>query len=130
MRHGSLNSLFARWRICVGPNPLNHRDDYSRPALRYGSSNSLFYVASYLPSYEQVENLRSYAPLFIHHDLDSLAYVSWQDRASVDQDRASVGQDRVSVGEDRMSVGGEPAVVRADLRPPPSRLPRLRTLSF
>ncbi|KAJ1474238.1 hypothetical protein T484DRAFT_1833138, partial [Baffinella frigidus] len=24
----------------------------------------------------QVENLRSYAPLFIHHDLDSLAYVS------------------------------------------------------
>jgi len=24
----------------------------------------------------QGENLRSYAPLFIHHDLDSLAYVS------------------------------------------------------
>ena len=30
--------------------PLNHRDDFSRPALRHGSLNSLFQVASYLPS--------------------------------------------------------------------------------
>jgi len=32
----------------TGPNPLHHRDDFSRPALRHGSLNSLFQVA-YLP---------------------------------------------------------------------------------
>jgi hypothetical protein len=26
----------------TGPNPLNDRDDFSRPALRHGSLNSLF----------------------------------------------------------------------------------------
>jgi len=34
----------------TGPNPHNHRDDFSRPALRHGSLNSLFQVALYLPS--------------------------------------------------------------------------------
>ena len=38
----------------TGPNPLNHRDDFrddfSRPALRHGSLNSLFQVALHLPS--------------------------------------------------------------------------------
>ena len=34
----------------TGPNPLDHGDDFSRPALRHGSLNSLFQVASYLPS--------------------------------------------------------------------------------
>ena len=29
---------------------LNHRNDFSRPALRHGSLNSLFQVALYLPS--------------------------------------------------------------------------------
>ena len=29
----------------TGPNPLNHRDDFSRPALRHGSLHSLFHVA-------------------------------------------------------------------------------------
>ena len=32
----------------TGPNSLNHRDDFSRPALRNGSLNSLSQVA-YLP---------------------------------------------------------------------------------
>jgi hypothetical protein len=32
-----------------------HRDDFSRPALRHGSLNSLFQVALYLPSYEQAD---------------------------------------------------------------------------
>ena len=87
--------------------------------------------------------MRSYTPLFIHHDLDSLAYVSWQDRvpveqdrasvgqdrASVDQDRASVGQDRASVGQDRVSVGGEFAFVHAALHSPRPRLPRVCKLA-
>ena len=30
--------------------PLNHRDNFSKPALRHGSLNSLFQVALYLPS--------------------------------------------------------------------------------
>ena len=30
--------------------PLNHRHDFSRPALRHGILNSLFQVALYLPS--------------------------------------------------------------------------------
>ena len=34
----------------TGPNPLHHSDDFSRPALRHGSLNFLFQVASYLPS--------------------------------------------------------------------------------
>ena len=34
----------------TGPNPLNHRDDFSGPALRHGSLNSLFQVTLYLPS--------------------------------------------------------------------------------
>ena len=34
----------------TGPNPLHHRDDFSRPALRHGSLNSFFQVALYLPS--------------------------------------------------------------------------------
>ena len=33
----------------TGPNPLHHLDDFGRPALRHGSSNSLFQVALYLP---------------------------------------------------------------------------------
>ena len=32
----------------IGLNPLNRRDEFSRPALRHGSLNSLFQVASYL----------------------------------------------------------------------------------
>ena len=39
----------------TGPNPLNDRDDFSRPALCHGSLNSLFQEALYLPSYEQVK---------------------------------------------------------------------------
>jgi len=39
----------------TGPNPLNHRDDFSRPASRHGSLNSLFQVALYLPSYTGYE---------------------------------------------------------------------------
>jgi hypothetical protein len=31
----------------------------------------------------QEENLRSYAPLFVYNRLDSLDFVSWQDRAAV-----------------------------------------------
>jgi len=34
----------------TGPNPLNHRDDWSGAALRHESLNSLFQVASCLPS--------------------------------------------------------------------------------
>jgi len=34
----------------TGPNPLNHRDDFSGPALHHRSMNSLFQVAIYLPS--------------------------------------------------------------------------------
>ena len=34
----------------TGPNPLHHRDGFSRPALRHRSLNSLFQVALYLPS--------------------------------------------------------------------------------
>ena len=30
------------------PNPLDHRDDFSGPVLRYGSLNSLFQVAFYI----------------------------------------------------------------------------------
>ena len=33
----------------TGPNPLNRRDDFSRPALHHRSMNSLFQVALYLP---------------------------------------------------------------------------------
>ena len=40
---------FFYWQP-TGPNPLNHRDDFSRPALRHGSLNSLFQIALYLPS--------------------------------------------------------------------------------
>ena len=40
-------------RKLTGPNPLNHRDDLSRPALRHGSVNSLFQVALYLPSWRR-----------------------------------------------------------------------------
>ena len=38
------------YRQHTGPNPLNHQDDFSGPALRHGSLNSLFQVASYLSS--------------------------------------------------------------------------------
>ena len=41
----------ARYRQPTGPNPLNTRDDFGKPALRHGSLNSLFQVALYLPSY-------------------------------------------------------------------------------
>jgi len=34
---------------------LNHRDDFSRPALRHESLNSLFQVALHLPSYYNPE---------------------------------------------------------------------------
>ena len=34
----------------TGPNPLNHRDDFSRPVLCHGRLNSLFQVALYLLS--------------------------------------------------------------------------------
>ena len=49
---------FSRWRESVlywqptGPNPLNHRDNFSRQALRHGCLNFLFQVVLYLPSYE------------------------------------------------------------------------------
>ena len=33
----------------TGPNPLNRRDDFSRPALRHGGLNSSFQAAWYLP---------------------------------------------------------------------------------
>ena len=33
------------YRHPTGPNPLNHRDDFSRPALRHGSLNSFFKAA-------------------------------------------------------------------------------------
>ena len=39
------------WVQSTGPNPLDDRDDFSRPALRHGNVNSLFQVAVYLPSY-------------------------------------------------------------------------------
>ena len=35
----------------AGPNLLNHRDNFSIPALRHRSLNSLFQVAKYLPSW-------------------------------------------------------------------------------
>ena len=35
-----------------GPNPLHHRDNFSSPALRHGSLNSLFQVDLYLPSWD------------------------------------------------------------------------------
>ena len=34
----------------TGPNPLNHRNYFSGPALRHGSLNSLFQVAVHIPS--------------------------------------------------------------------------------
>ena len=34
----------------TGPNPLNHRDEFSRPVLRHGTLDSLLQVAWYLPS--------------------------------------------------------------------------------
>jgi hypothetical protein len=34
----------------TGPNPLHHRDDFSRPARRHGSLISLLQVAKYPPS--------------------------------------------------------------------------------
>ena len=37
------------WQLTC-PNPLNHRDNFSRPALRHGTLNSRFQVALYLPS--------------------------------------------------------------------------------
>ena len=36
----------------TGPNPLNHRDDFSGPAWRHGSLKSPFQVAFYLPSWQ------------------------------------------------------------------------------
>ena len=36
----------------TGPNPLNRRNDFSRPALRHGNLDSLFQIATYLPSTE------------------------------------------------------------------------------
>ena len=36
----------------TGPNPINHRDDFGRPALRHGSLNSPFQVALHPPSYQ------------------------------------------------------------------------------
>jgi len=38
------------YRQPAGPNPLNHQNNFSAPALRHRSLNSLFQVASYLPS--------------------------------------------------------------------------------
>ncbi len=35
----------------TGPNPLDDRNDSSRPALRHGNVDSLFQVALHLPSY-------------------------------------------------------------------------------
>ena len=35
----------------TGPNPLHHRDDFVRPALRHGSLHSLLQVAFYLPNF-------------------------------------------------------------------------------
>jgi len=35
----------------LGPNPLNHQNDFSRPALRHGNLISLLQVALYLRSY-------------------------------------------------------------------------------
>ena len=40
----------------TGPNPLNHRDGFSRRVLRRWSLNSLFQVALYLPSQCTHEN--------------------------------------------------------------------------
>ena len=37
------------YRQPTGPNPLHHRDDFSRPALRHGSLNIPFRVDFYLP---------------------------------------------------------------------------------
>ena len=34
----------------TGPNPPNHRNDFSRPALRHGASNCLFQSALHVPS--------------------------------------------------------------------------------
>jgi len=45
--HGGERILY--WQP-TGPNPLDHRDDFSRPALRHGRLNSLFMVAFYLLS--------------------------------------------------------------------------------
>ena len=39
----------VHFRQRTGPNPLNHRDDFSRPALRRDYLNSLLQVAVYLP---------------------------------------------------------------------------------
>ena len=38
------------YRQLSGLNPFNRRDDFSGPALRHESLNSLFQVALYLPS--------------------------------------------------------------------------------
>ena len=46
---GQVRERVPYWQP-TGPNPLNHRDDFSRPALRHGSLNFLLQVALYLPS--------------------------------------------------------------------------------
>ena len=38
------------YRQPAGPNPLNHRDFWSRPPLHHGTSNSLFQAALQVPS--------------------------------------------------------------------------------
>ena len=43
-------------------NPLNHRDDFSRPALRHGTLQSLFQVALYPPSYQAGANIHLRTP--------------------------------------------------------------------
>ena len=46
----------------TGPNPLNDRDDFSRPALRHGSFNSLFQLPSALPKFTVVDLLTQMGP--------------------------------------------------------------------
>ena len=51
VKHLCLSRERLLYRQSTGPNPLSHRDDFARPALRHESLNPLFQVALYLPSY-------------------------------------------------------------------------------
>jgi len=56
----------------------------------------------------QEENLRSYAPIFVHHRLDSLEYVTWQDRAAVGRtgcQLARIGRRLTRIGRQLARIG-------------------------
>ena len=56
----------------------------------------------------QEENLRSYGPIFVHHRLDSLSYVSWLDKAAVvwiGCQLARIGCQLVRIGRQLARIG-------------------------